>query len=54
MPDAINYSNPADWIGKIIEVAYFDISKSSANNYSSLRFPRLKRIRNDKNTTSIY
>ena len=54
MPDAIHYSNPADWIGKIIEVAYFDISKSSANDYSSLRFPRLKRIRNDKNTTSIY
>lgn len=54
MPDEIHFSNPEDWIGKIIEVSYFDISKSPNNNYSSLRFPRLKRVRDDKNTTSIY
>ena len=54
MPDDIHFSDPAQWIGRIIEVAYFYISQSSANNYKSLRFPRLKRIRDDKNETSIY
>ena len=54
MPDNIHYSNPDSWIGKIIEVAYFDISVSSATGQKSLRFPRLKKVRNDKDTTSIY
>ena len=41
-------------IGKIVEVQYFDISqnKNSRGNTYSLRFPRLKCVRTDKNTTS--
>lgn len=54
MSDEMRFSNPNDWIGRIMEVAYFSISQSSNNSYKSLRFPRLKRIRNDKNETSIY
>ena len=52
--DDIRASNPNDWIGKIIEVAYFDISKSPIKNVYSLQFPRLKCIRNDKNETSMF
>lgn len=54
MPDSIHYSDPEDWIGKIIEVAYFDISVNSTTHQKSLRFPRLKKVRDDKNETSIY
>lgn len=54
MSDDIRWSDPNAWIGKIIEVAYFDISQSKTNDKMSLRFPRLKRIRNDKDTTSVY
>lgn len=54
MPDDIHYSDPEQWIGKIIEVAYFDESSSASNDYKSLRFPRLKRVRNDKDSTSTY
>lgn len=54
MPDDMHYSDPDKWMNKIIEVAYFDVSQSKNNSYKSLRFPRLKRIRNDKDTTSIY
>ena len=54
MPDDMRFSDPNIWIGKIIEVAYFDISVNSVTGQKSLRFPRLKKIRDDKNTTSIY
>ena len=54
MSDDIRWSDPDEWIGKIIEVAYFDISVSSATGQKSLRFPRLKGVRDDKDTTSVY
>lgn len=41
--------------GKIVEVAYFSLSQTSAQkgtNSYSLRFPRLKSVREDKTTTS--
>ena len=44
-------------IGKIVEVEYFSISQDAntrGTNVYSLRFPRLKRVRMDKNETSIY
>lgn len=48
---------PDEIIGKIIEVSYFSLSQDSktkgTNNYS-LRFPRLKKVREDKNETSEY
>ena len=52
--DAIRWSDPTFWIGKIIEVAYFDYSVSKINNHISLRFPRMKQLRNDKSETSTY
>lgn len=49
--------HPEQILGKIVEVAYFsisqDVSTRGSNNYS-LRFPRLKGIRTDKNSTSEY
>lgn len=43
-------------VGQIVEVAYFSVSQNSSTygskNYS-LRFPRLKQVRLDKDTTSI-
>lgn len=44
-------------IGKIVEVAYFSLSQDSSKigtNVYSLRFPRLKKVRYDKNNTSEY
>lgn len=52
--DSIRMSNPADWIGKIIEVAYFDISKSKNKDVASLQFPRMKCLRDDKTETSMF
>lgn len=54
MTDDIRWSNPDEWIGKIIEVAYFDESKSKVKTSKSLRFPRMKKVRNDKNETSMF
>lgn len=52
--DELRWANPDTMIGKIIEVAYFDQSLSKSKSISSLRFPRFKRFRPDKNETSIY
>lgn len=52
--DAVRWSDPDWWIGKIIEVAYFDYSVSKTNDKISLRFPRMKKLRDDKNETSVY
>lgn len=46
-------------IGKTIEVSYFSLSQTKedrelGNNVYSLRFPRLKRVRDDKTETSEY
>lgn len=43
-------------LGKIVEVAYFSLSKTGVpgNIRYSLRFPRLKGIRQDKTTTSSF
>ena len=42
------------WKGNIVEVAYFDVCKSDKKDYKSLRFPRLKGLREDKHETSKY
>lgn len=50
-------SEPADIIGKIVEVGYFSLSQNAHTENScdySLRFPRLKSVRRDKNITSEY
>ena len=50
-------ANPDKIIGKIIEVSYFSLSQSKdavGSNVYSLRFPRLKAVRNDKDETSEY
>lgn len=52
--DELRWANPDTMIGKIIEVAYFDQSSSKSKSISSLRFPRFKRFRPDKNETSVY
>lgn len=44
-------------VGKIVEVSYFSLSQGAGNKGSelySLRFPRLKQVRYDKNDSSIY
>lgn len=48
---------PLDIIGKIVEIQYFSLSqdsKTKGTEYYSLRFPRLKSVREDKNSTSEY
>lgn len=47
--------HPESILGKIIEVDYFSLSQNKLTNGTneySLRFPRLKRVREDKNGTS--
>jgi len=46
------YNNKNDYIGKIIEIQYFEVSKDSKTNLESLRFPVFKRFRNDKTKES--
>lgn len=44
-------------LGKIVEIAYFSLSQSKdtiGTTTYSLRFPRLKQVRRDKNETSTY
>lgn len=49
--------NPQAIVGKIVEIAYFSESQNKSTNgsiYYSLRFPRLKQVRNDKQEVSKY
>jgi len=52
--DDTRASDPTLWIGKIIEIAYFDSSQAKNKSISSLQFPRFKRVRVDKTETSLY
>lgn len=52
--DDIRMSNPNNWIGKIIEVAYFDSSQAKNKTVGSLQFPRMKCVRDDKTETSMF
>jgi hypothetical protein len=52
--DDIRASDPTLWLNKIIEVAYFDTSKSKTKTIKSLQFPRYKQVRNDKTETSLF
>ena len=48
--------NPGAIIGKIVEVSYFSLSQDKSvlgSKSYSLRFPRLKKVRDDKEETSI-
>ena len=50
-------TNPGLILGKIIEVAYFELSQNSRTDGTkqySLRFPRMKSVRNDKKECSPY
>lgn len=46
------FNNPDRYIGKIIEVQYFEISKDSKTKLESLRFPVFKGFRDDKTEES--
>lgn len=51
------FTHQREIVGKIIEVAYFDVSQNkdaAGSNYYSLRFPRLKKVRYDKLETSVH
>ena len=52
--DDTRASDPNLWIGKIIEIAYFEGSQSKSKDIASLQFPRFKRVRRDKTETSLY
>lgn len=48
---------PQSILGKVVEIAYFSLSQSKdmiGTTTYSLRFPRLKQVRKDKNETSTY
>lgn len=51
--DDIRASDPDLWIGRIIEVAYFESSRSKTKSLNSLQFPRYRRARPDKTETSL-
>lgn len=54
MVDAIRMSDPKQWLGKIIEVAYFEGTKAKNKTIGSLLHPRMKGVRNDKTETSLF
>lgn len=52
--DDIRWSDPSDYIGMIVEVAYFETSQSKNKSTGSLQFPRMKGFRPDKDDTSLF
>ena len=60
LSDAQRYAwahQPSEIIGKIVQIGYHEITQSEENigtNCYSLRFPRLIKVRTDKNCTSEY
>lgn len=48
------WNNQEKYIGSIIEINYFEVSKNSKTGLESLRFPTFKRLRLDRNTESWY
>lgn len=46
------FDNPNDYIGRITEIQYFEISKDSKTCLESLRFPIFKQFRDDKTEES--
>ncbi len=52
--DEVRATNPDLFIGKIIEVAYFETSSAKNKSIDSLQFPRFKAWRPDKTETSLY
>lgn len=50
-------ADPTKIVGKIVEIEYFEVTQDKSlkgSNLYSLRFPRLKRVRGDKNETSTF
>lgn len=47
------WSNQEEYLGKIAEIMYTDISRNQNNDEINLRFPRFKTIRNDKSIDDI-
>ena len=48
---------PMNIVGKIVQIGYHELTQSEENygtNKYSLRFPRLIKVRNDKNSTSEF
>ena len=55
LTDAIRkevWANPDNYIGKLIEVVYFGETKDEKTGLASIRLPRFKRFRHDKNDVS--
>ncbi len=55
LTDAIRkevWANPDNYIGKLIEVVYFGETKDEKTGLTSIRLPRFKRFRHDKNDIS--